>query len=86
MTFTYFKLSSHIAKECRNSLKGNHPYQKNFNTGDYLFWREKTIRGYQFSFLSTHTKIAFFYRHIELSLFALNLLVNATFKKLKRLT
>ena len=94
MTFTYFKLSSHIAKECRNSLKGNHPYQKNFNTGDCLFWREKTIRGYQFSFLSTHTRIAFFllslhcffYRHIELSLFALNLLVNATFKKLKSLT
>ena len=63
MTFTYFKLSSHVAKECRNSLKGNHPYQKNFNTGDYLFWREKTIRGYQFSFLSTHTRNAFFYCH-----------------------
>ena len=45
-----------------------------------------------FSFLSTHTRIAFFYRHCIafyiaiLSLFALNLLVNATIKKLKSLT
>ena len=62
---------------------------KYFNTGDHLFSREKTIRGYQFSLLSTHTGITFFIAIAWLYsviFIPLNLLVNATFKKWKSFT